>query len=61
VIGLVRPPPISDASITVVAVALMLVITALAALAVTRKRLVTKGEAVALLASYLACMPLLTG
>lgn len=61
VIGLVRPEPITDASITVVAVALMLVITALAALAMTRKRLVTRGEAAALLASYIACMPLLTG
>jgi cation:H+ antiporter len=61
VIGLVRPAPITDASITVVAVALMLVITALAALAMMRKRLVTRGEAVALLASYVACMPLLTG
>jgi cation:H+ antiporter len=61
VIGLVRPEPITDTNITVVAVTLMLVITALAALAMTRKRLVTRGEAVTLLASYVVRMPLLTG
>jgi cation:H+ antiporter len=61
VIGLMRPEPITDTNITVVAVTLMLAITALAALAMTRKRLVTRGEAVTLVASYVACMPLLAG
>jgi cation:H+ antiporter len=59
VIGLTRPEPISDAGITVGAVGLMLVITVLAAGAMTRRRLVTRGEAVTLLVSYLTCMPLL--
>jgi cation:H+ antiporter len=59
VVGLARPGPITDPGVTVGAVALMLVITALAAVAMTRRRLVTRGEAVTLLVSYLACMPLL--
>jgi cation:H+ antiporter len=59
VVGLTRPEPINDPGVTVGAVALMLVITLLAAVAMTRRQRVTRGEAVTLLASYLACMPLL--
>jgi cation:H+ antiporter len=59
VVGLAGPGPITDPAITVGAVALMLAITVLAAVAMTRRRLVTRGEAVTLLVSYLVCMPLL--
>jgi cation:H+ antiporter len=59
VIGLIRPGPITDQGITVGAVALMVAITALAAVAMNRRRAVTRGEAVTLLVSYLVCMPLL--
>jgi cation:H+ antiporter len=59
VIGLVGPGAITDAGVTVLAVGLMLAITALAAMAMTRRRLVTRGEAVTLLAGYCVCMPLL--
>jgi cation:H+ antiporter len=59
VVGLASPQPVTDPAITVGAVGLMLAITALAAVAMTRRRRLTRGEAVALLASYVACMPLL--
>jgi cation:H+ antiporter len=61
VVGLADPGPLADPGVTVGAVALMLAITALAALAMTRRQLVTRGEAAVLLVTYLACLPLLAG
>jgi cation:H+ antiporter len=59
VVGLVRPLPLDDASLTVGAVAAMLAITALGALTIARRGTVTRGEAVTLLAAYVASIPLL--
>lgn len=59
VIGLVGPGPLDDASLTVGAVTLMLVITAGAIAVTARSRTVTRPEALALLVVYLATLPLL--
>lgn len=59
VVGLADPGPIHEPDLTVEAVGLMLAITALAAVAMNRRRLVTRGEAIVLLVAHLALMPLL--
>jgi cation:H+ antiporter len=58
-VGLAGPSRIDDPSVTVSAVALMLVITALAAVAMTRRQLVTRVEAALLMAFYFVLMPTL--
>ncbi|HEY8544764.1 MAG TPA: calcium/sodium antiporter [Acidimicrobiales bacterium] len=60
VVGLVGPAAIDDASLTVGAVLLMLAITAVAAVVLTRRHNVTRAEALVLLIAYLACLPLLS-
>lgn len=59
VVGLVDPSRLADASLTVGAVGLMLAITVLATFVLGRRQHVSRGEAITLVASYLACMPLL--
>jgi cation:H+ antiporter len=59
IVGLAGPATITDASLTVGAVGLMLAITAAGAVAMHRGRTVTRGEAIALLTAYLVCIPLL--
>jgi cation:H+ antiporter len=59
VVGLAGPRQIDDPGLTVVAVALMLAITALATLAMVRRRFVSRVEAAGLLIAYLALMPVL--
>jgi cation:H+ antiporter len=59
VVGLVRPLPLTDAGLTVGAVAAMLAITALGTVALARRGTVTRAEATALLVAYLVLMPLL--
>lgn len=49
----------ASAGVSAAPVALMLIITALATVAMIRRRLVTRGEAVALLVTYVAFLPLL--
>lgn len=58
-VALAGPEPLTDPALTVGAVTAMLAITGLAALAMIRHRTVTRAEAAALLATYLAVMPLL--
>jgi cation:H+ antiporter len=58
VVGLVGPGPLPDAGLTVGAVAAMVVITALAAMAMVRRQVVTKAEAAGLLAAYFVSVPL---
>jgi cation:H+ antiporter len=60
VVGLAGSGPLEDPSITVGAVSLMLVITALAAVAMNRRQIVTRGEAAVLLVTYTAFLPLLS-
>lgn len=59
VVALAGPSTGPDPGIAGVPVLLMLGITALATVAMTRRQTVTKGEAVTLLVSYLGCMPFL--
>lgn len=59
VVALVGPSQLTDAGLTVGAVFLMLAITALAAVALATHRSVKRYEAVVLLVSYLAVMPVL--
>lgn len=59
VVGLAGAGPLHEPDITVGAVGLMLAITALATIAMNRRQLVTRGEAVTLLVSYVAFLPLL--
>lgn len=58
-VGLVGPSSIDDAGLTVGAVGLMLAITALGAVAMVRRRTVSRPEAAVLLVAYLALMPVL--
>jgi len=59
-IGLAGPATLDDASLTVGAVALMLAITGFGAVALARHRAITRPEALTLLITYLACLPLLS-
>lgn len=59
IVGLAGPSTITDASLTVGAVGLMLAITALGTVAMHRRQTVTRREAIALLTAYLACLALL--
>ncbi|MGH9214296.1 MAG: calcium/sodium antiporter [Acidimicrobiales bacterium] len=59
IVGLAGPAAVDDASLTVGAVGLMLAMTALGTVAMIRKQKVTRGEALTLLVTYLACVPLL--
>ena len=59
VIALVGPGPLDDAGLTVGAVVLTLVITAAATAIMARGRTVTRTEALVLLVTYLATLPLL--
>jgi cation:H+ antiporter len=59
VVALVGPGPLDDAGLTVGAVVLTLVITAAATAIMARGRTVTRTEALVLLVTYLATLPLL--
>jgi cation:H+ antiporter len=59
VIGLAGPSQIDDAALTVRAVALMLAVTALGAVAIARRRYVSRLEAAMLLVAYLVSLPML--
>jgi cation:H+ antiporter len=59
VIGIAGPAVIDDRALTLTAVGLMLVITALGSFALLRRREVTRNEALGLLVTYLGCLPLL--
>jgi cation:H+ antiporter len=59
IVGLVGSAALDDPSLTVVAVTLMLAMTAAGTLALVRHRRVTRPEALTLLTGYLACLPLL--
>jgi cation:H+ antiporter len=61
VVGLVGPSSVSDDRLTVAAVLLMVAITVAATVAMARHRTVRRHEALALLVSYLATLPLLAG
>lgn len=60
-VGLVGPAALDDAHLTVGAVALMLILTAVGAVALVRRRSVSRPEALTLLVGYLAFLPLLSG
>jgi cation:H+ antiporter len=59
VVGVVGPATIDERALTVGAVSLMLVITGLGAAVLLRHREVSRNEALGLLVTYLACLPLL--
>lgn len=59
-VGLAGPGPLTDAGLTVDGVMLMLAITVLGVAAMVRGRLVTRGEAAALLIAYGAFLPFLS-
>lgn len=60
-VGVVGPAALDDASLTVGAVGLMLVMTCLGTAVLARRQQVSRGEALTLLVTYLACLPLLAG
>jgi cation:H+ antiporter len=59
VVGLTGPRPLDDPQLTVAAVVMMLLITALATAAMARRRSVSRVEAAALLVFYVAFLPML--
>jgi cation:H+ antiporter len=59
VVGLVGPSHLDDPGLTVHAVVLMLAVTILGAVAICRRRCVTRGEAAVLLVTYAATLPVL--